>query len=351
MKFVHIADVHFDMPFTVLNKNGLAEKRRLDQRDVFEKVIKYIKENNIELLFIAGDLYENEYVRKSTIDYINNSFKQIPNTRIFITPGNHDPYIKNSYYNKYEWNENVKIFTNLEKVPVDNVNIYGYGFTSFYSKTIDLPENLDDSKVNILLMHADLNGTSNEFGEYNPILESKLNNSNFDYIALGHIHKSNIEENKKIVYPGSLISGGFDELGKHGMVVGTIDSENKDIKTEFIPLDNKEFIELQFDISNISSKEELIEQINKIQLEDDKYYKIILVGEKQIDIYTIDLLKNVEDKKVIKIKDKTTVKYNLEQISKEQTLKGIFVKELLDQMNEENKEQILESIYIGLALM
>ena len=45
------------------------------------------------------------------------------------------------------------------------------------------------------------------------------------------------------------------------------------------------------------------------------------------------------------------IKYNLEQISKEQTLKGIFVKELLDQMNEENKEQILESIYIGLALM
>ena len=88
MKFVHIADVHFDMPFTVLNKNGLAEKRRLDQRDVFEKVIKYIKENNIELLFIAGDLYENEYVRKSTIDYINNSFKQIPNTRIFIDDEN-----------------------------------------------------------------------------------------------------------------------------------------------------------------------------------------------------------------------------------------------------------------------
>ena len=351
MKFVHIADVHFDMPFTVLNKNGLAEKRRLDQRNVFEKVIKYIKENNIELLFIAGDLYENEYVRKSTIDYINNCFKQIPNTKIFITPGNHDPYINNSYYNKYEWNENVKIFTNLEKVSADNINIYGYGFTSFYSKTIDLPENLDNSKVNILLMHADLNGTSNEFGEYNPILESKLNNSNFDYIALGHIHKSNIEGNKKIVYPGSLISGGFDELGKHGMVVGTIDSENKDIKTEFIPLDNKEFVELQFDISNISSREELIEQINKIQLEDDKYYKIILVGEKQIDIDVIDLLKNVEDKKVIKIKDKTTVKYNLEQISKEQTLKGIFVKELLNQINEENKEQILESIYIGLALM
>ena len=63
MKFVHIADMHFDMPFTVLSKNGLAEERRLDQRNAFNKMINYIKENNIEYLFIAGDLYENEYVR------------------------------------------------------------------------------------------------------------------------------------------------------------------------------------------------------------------------------------------------------------------------------------------------
>lgn len=351
MKFVHIADIHFDMPFTVLNKNGFAEKRRLDQRKVFEKVINYIQENNVDFLFIAGDLYENEYVRKSTIDYINNCFKQIPNTKIFITPGNHDPYLNNSYYNQYKWNENVKIFTDLEKVSIENINVYGYGFTSFYSKKIRIPNDLESSKINILLMHADLNGTSKEFGEYNPILESELENSDFDYIALGHIHKSNIKENKKIVYPGSLISGGFDELGRHGMVVGEIDLENKKIQVEFIPLDNKEFIELEFATDNINSKEELIENINKLKLEDDKYYKIILTGKKQIDIDTIDLLKNMEDKKIIKIKDKTSTKYNLEKISKEQTLKGIFVKELLSQINNENEKQILESINIGLEFM
>lgn len=351
MKFVHIADIHFDMPFTVLNKSGFAEKRRLDQRKVFEKVINYIQENNVDFLFIAGDLYENEYVRKSTIEYIDNCFKKIPNTKIFITPGNHDPYLKNSYYNQYKWNENVKIFTDLEKVSIENINLYGYGFTSFYSKKISIPNDLESSKINILLMHADLNGTSKEFGEYNPILESELKNSDFDYIALGHIHKSNIKENKKIVYPGSLISGGFDELGRHGMVVGEIDLENKKIQTEFIPLDNKEFIELEFAIDNINSKEELIENINKLKLEDDKYYKIILTGKKQIDIDTIYLLKNMEDKKIIKIKDKTSTKYNLEKISKEQTLKGIFVKELLSQINNENEKQILESINIGLEFM
>lgn len=352
MKFVHIADIHFDMPFTVLNKNDLAENRRLDQRKVFKKVIDYIKENNIEMLFITGDLYENEYVRKSTIEYINDCFKQIPNTKIYITPGNHDPYLNNSYYNQYSWNENVKIFTQMEKVQINkNIDLYGYGFTSFYSKVTNLPQSLDTSKTNILLMHADLNGATKENAEYNPILESTLMLSDFDYIALGHIHKNNVYENKKIVYPGSLISGGFDELGKHGMVVGEINEIDRKITREFISLDNKEFKEIEINISNINSIESLIETINEIKLEEDKYYKIILTGQKQVEINTLDLLKNIDNKNIIKIKDKTSIEYDLEKIAKEQSLKGIFVKRLLEQMNEENKEEILDSIYIGLSLM
>ena len=64
MRFVHIADMHFDIPFTSLNnKEDLGEKRRLEQRNAFNKMINYIQENNVEYLFIAGDLYENEYVR------------------------------------------------------------------------------------------------------------------------------------------------------------------------------------------------------------------------------------------------------------------------------------------------
>ena len=76
MKFIHMADMHFDIPFTVLNsRNKLGEKRRLEQREAFRKIIEYIKENKIEYLFIAGDLYEHEYIRKTTIEYINNLFK------------------------------------------------------------------------------------------------------------------------------------------------------------------------------------------------------------------------------------------------------------------------------------
>ena len=351
MKFVHIADMHFDMPFTVLSRNGLAEERRLDQRRVFNKIINYIQENNIEYLFISGDLYENEYVRKSTIDYINNCFKQIPNTRVYITPGNHDPYLNNSYYNRYEWNENVYIFTKLNKVENEDINIYGYGFTDFYSKKVDIPVLLDSSKINILIMHADLDGSAKEIGEYNPILESELKNTGFDYIALGHIHKSNFIENGKIIYPGSMIAGGFDELGRHGMVIGNIDEKTKDLSTKFVVLDDKEFVEIDLDVSNINSIEEFIEYINTIKVDRDKYYKIVLTGTKNIEMDVNELIKYVNDKNIIKLKDKTRIKYNLENISKEQSLRGIFVDELLKQINDENKEQILESIYIGLSMM
>lgn len=351
MRFVHIADMHFDMPFTLLSKNDLAEERRIDQRKAFKKMIDYIKENKIEYLFIAGDLYENEYVRKSTIEYINNCFKEIPETKIYITPGNHDPYLINSYYNKYEWNENVHIFTKLDKMENENVHIYGYGFTDFYSKKIELPTNLDNSKINILIMHADLNGSNKESGEYNSILESELKSTEFDYIALGHIHKNNYEENKKVVYPGSMISGGFDELGNHGMVIGNIDEDTKKVEIQFMKLDEKEFVEKEVDVSNIDSQEELIEKINDIRIDNIKYYKILLTGTKNIEIDTNELIKYVTSKNIIKLKDNTTIKYDLEKIAKEQSLRGIFVKELLEQVTDENREQILESINIGLNLM
>ena len=351
MKFVHIADMHFDIPFTVLSKNGLAEERRLDQRNTFNKMINYIKENNIEYLFIAGDLYENEYVRRSTIEYINNCFKQIPNTRVYIAPGNHDPYINNSYYNKYEWNENVHIFTKLDKIENSNINIYGYGFTDFFSGKVELNIDLDYNKINVLLMHADIDGSTKEQGDYNSILESEIKKYNFNYVALGHIHKSNFNENSSINYPGSMISGGFDELGKHGMIVGKINEDTKEVSTQFIVLDEKEFIERKLDISNINSKEELIETINSEKLDDNKYYKIILTGTKNIEIDINELIKYVISNNVIKLKDKTKTEYDLEKISKEQSLRGIFVKELLEQMNEENREEILESIYIGLSFM
>ena len=352
MKFVHIADMHFDVPFTVLSNNdlNLGNERRMEQRLIFKEIINYIKENNADFLFIAGDLYEHEYINKTTIDYINNLFKEIPNTKIFITPGNHDPLLQNSYYNTFEWNENVNIFTNeIGIYEFDELDIYGYGFNDFYLREnkIEKIEIKNKEKINILITHGSLEGGMEEDREYNPLSKKELENIGFDYIALGHIHKSNYkpQENERIVYPGSTISLGFDELGKHGMIIGEI--EKNKLNIEFIQLGKKEFKEIEIDISEINFEEELIEKINDLELKEN-YYKIILIGEKNIEINLNNIKKYLINKNIIKLKNNTKIKYNLEKISNENNLKGIFVKELLNIKNEENATLIEKAIEIGL---
>ena len=58
MKFIHIADMHLDSPFVNLSdKDIMGDFRRLEQRKVLRKIIEYIKENDVNYLFISVDLY------------------------------------------------------------------------------------------------------------------------------------------------------------------------------------------------------------------------------------------------------------------------------------------------------
>ena len=355
MKFVHIADMHFDSPFrTLSDKGNLGEQRRLEQRKIFKKVIEYIKENKIEYLFISGDLYEHNYIRKSTIEYINNLFKEIENTKIFISPGNHDPILKKSYYNNFIWNKNVHIFNSeIKKISTEDADIYGFGFDDFYCTNSGI-ENLNiesPEKLNILIIHGTLNGANVEEIQYNSMSSSMLESKGFNYVALGHIHKNNFISNGKIIYPGSTISLGFDELGEHGMVVGEITKDEN--KLEFIKLDETEYVEIEINCTEINSIEELIEKINEIKIEEHKLYKIILNGKRNFEINIYNLYKYELNEKIIKIKNKTKPNYNIEEIAKENSLRGLFAKEILEEIKKENynNEIIENALEIGMEIL
>ena len=352
MKFVHIADMHFDANFSSLNGiNGLSEKRRLEQRKIMKKVIEYIKENSIEYLFIAGDLYEQEYIRKSSIEYINKLFIDIPETRIYISPGNHDPLLKNSFYNTFEWNENVHIFGGeIEKIETEDVDIYGFGFKDYYCKNSEI-ENIkieNREKNNILIVHGSLDGGNDEYREYNPLSNRKLKELGFDYIALGHIHKKdfNSEPNQRIVYPGSTMALGFDELGEHGMIVGEL--ENGELKTEFIKLDDREYKEIEVDVSQDNSTEDIVDRIENINIIENNIYKIILVGNRNFAIDTKEIKKLLSKENIVKIKDETRLAYNINEIILRNDIKGVFVKKVLEKyerglIDKETMEKVIET--------
>lgn len=357
MKFVHLADLHLDAKFDSLSSiDGLPQKRRLEQRKALKDVVEYIKENDIKLFLISGDLYEQNYIRKSSIEYVNKLFEEIPDTQIFIAPGNHDPYIKNSFYSTYIWSKNVHIFNeNIEKIDFEDAHIYGFGFTDFYCKQSEIEEIQveEPDDINILITHGSLDGGSDDLREYNPLRQSKLKQLDFDYIALGHIHKPyyNEEKNQKIFYPGSTISLGFDELGEHGILVGDI--EKDELKVKFMTIDPRQYEEKEIDITEMTSNEEVLEKLQNLVLNNENLYKIILVGKRYFTL-NIDEIKKLNSREnIVKIKDKTKVGIDIERIAEENNVRGIFVRNMLERKERENLDEdfIEKAIEIGLEVL
>ena len=136
------------------------------------------------------------------------------------------------------------------------------------------------------------------------------------------------------------------------MIVGEI--EKSSITLKFEKLDEEEFIIKNIDVTNIISKEELIEKINGIDIQNNEYVEIVLIGNRNFEIDKYDILKYIINNRIIKIKDKTKIAYDLEKMAENKTtLKGIFVKEMLDkikqeQLTEEQKDIIEKAIEIGL---
>lgn len=357
MKFIHMADMHLDSPFIILaDKGNMSVQRRIEQRNAMKEIVEYIKENNIPYFFIAGDLYEQKYITKSTIEYINKLFKEIPNTLIFITPGNHDPYIKNSFYKTFKWSENVHIFTEkLEYLETPEADIYGYGFDSFYMenryKHIEIK---NPQKINILITHGSLDSSDTIESQYNAIKSANLKQNGFDYVALGHIHKKSYKdyENQNIVYPGSTVSLGFDELGERGIIEGNVNKN--EIKVEFIPIKTKTFEEIKVDITEINSKEELVQILNEIELGEQSYYKIILTGKRNFNINNNEIMELLTNNLIIKLKDETKDQYDIQELAKKSNLTGIFAKNILNKMEiatEAEKEKFIKAFEIGMGVL
>lgn len=136
------------------------------------------------------------------------------------------------------------------------------------------------------------------------------------------------------------------------MVVGNLSKEN--LQIEFVTLDEKELQELELDISEITTIEELIEKIEELSIEENKLYKIILTGKRNFEINLYKLIKMINQKEIIKIKDKTTLGYDIQKISQETTtLRGIYVKEILNKIEKEpeNKEMLEKALEIGLEVL
>ena len=363
VKVLHCADLHFDTPFKELSKE-VSDTSKNELLEVFKNIIDLAIDENIEVLLIAGDVFDNLTVNKNTLFFISDQIRRIKNIKVFISPGNHDPYNEKSFYSMINWPENVYIFKGdmeFKEVKELNLIVWGAGFRNSYeNKTLLRGINIDNDKINIMLLHGEIT-SSNSKNEYNPIYINDIYNSNIDYIALGHRHKfSGIlkEGMTTYAYSGCPQGRGFDEEGEKGVIIGEVYKGGTNL--EFFPVYKRKYVTKEIDITGTNNYDEVVFKVLS-DLSDEEihknFYKIILKGElkehfKLNENLLIEKLKNKFY--YFKIINDTSIEVNLEELSKDYSIKGKFIAKIIEKLKEasdDDKEILKLALKIGIQCL
>jgi DNA repair exonuclease SbcCD nuclease subunit len=367
IKILHCADLHLGSELSQVQSKGQERKQELLR--TFRRITAICRDEKIDLLLIAGDLFEGSDIDPSTVQSVKTYLRELNTTITAIAPGNHDYISIDSPYSDDDWPDQVIIFNDKpQKItfPDRGFALYGAGFTSTYKERpmlADFPP-ADPGLINICVLHGDLISEGGR-SSYNPISESMLAATGYEYIALGHIHKrSPVSRAGRsfYAYPGCPDGRGFDELGEKGVYIGTIDRQNSDLR--FYNICSRMFLTAEVDITDIMIETEIVRKIigrlNELYGEsyDSHYYKIILGGKIAAD-YTLPL-QTIQDSlnerlHYAKVRDNTRIAANLEALAAETSLKGIFVSKMLEKTNEQPAaedsaalEQLTKALEFGL---
>ena len=264
MKFLHLSDLHIGKK---LNEYPLYE----DQRFVLNQAISLAKEQNVDAIVIAGDVYDSGAPTAEAMDFYDWLLASLHELGkpILIISGNHDSAERLHVASTILRHSQIYIVTRVEDalapVEIEGVRFYllpyfrpsdvNYAFgtecrTYEAAMSAVLEKlNLDLDKPNVLVTHQSIlpvgakiesSGsetaldidTSGSVGGTETIDVSLF--SAFDYLALGHIHKAQfIAENAR--YPGALLKYHVKEANaKRSFTI--VEMKGKDVHVEEHPL-------------------------------------------------------------------------------------------------------------------
>ncbi|MFA5151356.1 MAG: metallophosphoesterase [Clostridia bacterium] len=336
--FFHMADIHLDQPFSSLaSVEGFPLKRREEIFIEFLRVLKTAKEEQPDFIFISGDLYEHEYTKIKNISRINDAFSNLKGNVILIS-GNHDPESKNSFYSSYPWSKNVYILSRRKPYVVfekEKTCVYGIGYDTGGGQYKNLETiRTDKNYTNVLLMHGDVDLN---LSTYNAVSSVMLKDIGFDYVAMGHNHRTYIKD--RIFNPGSLCALGFDEEGSHGYFKGDLSTG----QIEFIESRSRKYKDIEIEYKNLGKFKDMYPEIHDI-------YRIKVTGIKEDN----ELITTFEEYDYIQIVDRRAAEKKKTVHSTSQGIKSRYRNIMTDKIENASLEEIKvyeEALRLGLLAL
>lgn len=356
-KIIHAADVHLDGAFGGLPADKARERRR-ESGDLIDRLGRLVKEESGEILLLCGDLFDGERVFPETLERLREMLAGLP-CPVFIAPGSHDPFTPVSPYALQRWPGNVHIFRREEPeavaIPELDCVVYGAAFTSRTRTGQALAgfQAWEDDRTRLLCLHGEVGGPGGDCG---PILREQLAGSGVHYAALGSIHQcSGVRKDGGTywAYPGCPEGRGFDEPGDRGVLAGTVDRKRVDL--HFVPLCRRRYRILEADVTGTSPAKAL-ESVTPESAARD-ICRIIFTGAADARGVDLPALERAYREKFyfLELKDKTRPAQSLWAKAGEDTLRGLFLKEMKARYDaapsEEAREDIALAVRFGLAAL
>ena len=347
MKIIHCADLHLDSKMTSNLSKEQAKERKMEILRTYSRMIEYAKNNDVKAIIIAGDLFDTRNVSATARNLVKDSITSNPDIDFYYLKGNHD---SDNFISKLdEIPDNLKLFSNQwTSYSYGNITITGLEIDKSNQAAMYNSLVLDNDNYNVVTLHGQLG---------DEISTGDLKNKGIDYLALGHVHEyqsGQLDNRGMYCYSGCLEGRGFDEEGDKGIILGEVSLRVVDL--DFIKTNKREYFLKEIDISNCKTKEEVIDKIlNTISKEsrEKNLFKIILKGniEESFKIDS-DLIENLIRDKFFycKIVNSTRMKIDIDEMSNEYSIKGIFCSLIKDALesNEEDEEILDIAFRIGM---
>ena len=260
MKFAHLADTHLGY-----RQYGLFEREK-DFYEVFEKVIDKIIEENVDFVIHSGDLFETARPSPMALLTFQKGLLKLKGAGIpmYAIAGNHDVVMrKGSIPPQVIFKKmGLKVISNINPTYLhEDVFIAGLPYYPashgkvLRSKLAELSEKASQHEKSILVLHQ---GIDKYFG-YNYELEIGELPDNFNYYALGHIHKYVNDKfgEGRLVYPGSgeiWKTSEIPDYMKNGKGFVVVEMEGSKTTVKRVKVDiPREFIQRTLDYNNLES--------------------------------------------------------------------------------------------------
>ena len=357
MKIVHAADIHLDRAFPGQGLGSTGDERRRALVDAFLRIVDFAAD--ADALCICGDLYEHEHVTANTQNFLLDQFERL-NRPVLVLPGNHDPYLTGSVYQRTDWPENVHVFSQSTPEPfqlADDIYVWGIAYTQREldpSVVCNLRIPKQGSRRDLLMLHGSLGGSGSPGAdtEFLPMTHAELAATGADFVMLGHYHGGLVDGN--VCYPGSPEPLTWAERGRHAVNVLTVDGSG--VHAELHDVNRLTFDVIAIDADGCTSSAEIEELVTaQVKGREDPGLglRIELTGEVdpgcEVDPPTLaercggGLLDLV-------VVDGTVPSYDLDEIAKEPTVRGRFVRSLLERAAAapEEHSRIKEAMRVGL---